>query len=197
VSQLVWQVMSSGWLRLSYQYAVTGAFDFYGVSFDYPEARVRSAQWLGKGPYRVWKNRMKGTTYDVWTRDYNDGVPGVTWDYPEFKGYFAGVNWARLFTSEGVLHFVFDTGGETFLRLYTARDGAGPQTTQMVFPPPIAAGGAAGISFLQALPAIGTKFDAATALGPQSQPTRADGTPFTQTVYMYFGDIAALPPVSR
>jgi hypothetical protein len=193
LSQVVWQVMSSGWLRLSYRYALTGAFDFFGVSFDYPETLVRSAQWLGKGPYRVWKNRMKGTTSDVWTRDYNDSITGGTWDYPEFKGYFAGVNWARLFTAEGVIHIVFDADN-TFLRLYSARDGAAPQTTQMVFPPPITTGGAAGISFLQAIPAIGTKFDAAAALGPQSQPTAADGTPVDGTAYLYFGDVAAIPP---
>jgi hypothetical protein len=192
LSQVVWQVMSSGWLRLSYRYALTGAHDLYGVSFDYPEARVQSAQWLGKGPYRVWKNRMKGTTHDVWTRDYNDNIPGATWIYPEFKGYFAGVDWARLFTTEGVVHFVFESD-DTFLRLYSARDGAAPQTTQMVFPPPITAGGAAGISFLQAIPAIGTKFDAAAALGPQSQPSPAPALPLDQTVYIYYGDIASLP----
>src|SRR6185436_1727109 len=110
----------------SYRYALTGAHDLYGVSFDYPEARVRSAQWLGKGPFRVWKNRMKGTTHDVWTRDYNDTVTGggaVAGGYPEWKGYFAGVDWARLTTSEGVVHFVFDSD-DTFLRLYSARDGA-------------------------------------------------------------------------
>ena len=195
LSQVVWQVMSSGWLRLSYRYSLSGAYDFFGVSFDYPESNVRSAQWLGKGPYRVWKNRMKGTTHDVWTRDYNDSITGGTWSYPEFKGYFAGVEWARLFTTEGVIHFVFDNDNN-FLRLYSARDGAAPQTTQMVFPPAITGGTAAGISFLQAIPAIGTKFDAAVALGPQSQPTQASGAATDQTVYLYFGDVAALPSAS-
>ncbi|HET6150352.1 MAG TPA: glycoside hydrolase family 2 TIM barrel-domain containing protein [Polyangia bacterium] len=196
LSQVVWQVMSSGWLRLSYRYALTGAHDLFGVSFDYPEARVRSAQWLGKGPYRVWKNRMKGTTHDVWTRDYNDSVTGggnVTGGYPEWKGYFAGVDWARLTTTEGVVHFVFDSD-DTFLRLFSARDGTAPMTTQMVFPPSIGAGGAAGISFLQAIPAIGTKFDAAAALGPQSQPTPAPAAPIERTVYIYYGDLASIPP---
>jgi Glycosyl hydrolases family 2, TIM barrel domain/Glycosyl hydrolases family 2, sugar binding domain/Glycosyl hydrolases family 2/Beta galactosidase small chain len=195
LSQVVWQVMSSGWLRLSYRYALTGAYDFYGVTFDYPEARVQSAQWLGKGPYRVWKNRMRGTTDDVWTRDYNDAVTGGTWTYPEFKGYFAGVDWARLTTTEGVIHFVFDSR-DTFLRLYSARDGAAPQTTQMVFPPPTSPGGAAGLSFLQGIPAIGTKFDAPSALGPQSQPNMLAGAPVDETMYMFFGDITALPPVA-
>ena len=72
------------------------------------------------------------------------------------------------------------------MRLYSARDGSAPQTTQMVFPPPIARR-RGGISFLPAIPAIGTKFDASAALGPQSQPTLPDGTAIDQTVYLYFG----------
>jgi hypothetical protein len=150
---------------------------------------------MGEGPYRVWKNRMKGTVHDVWTRDYNDTITGGTWGYPEFKGYFASVNWARLYTTEGVIHLVFDSN-DTFLRLYSARNGATPQTTQMVFPPPTAPGTLAGISFLHGIPAIGTKFDAASALGPQSQPYQLNGSMFEDTVYMFFGALTDLPPVS-
>jgi len=56
-----------------------------------------------------------------------------------------------------------------------------------LFPPPAAAG--PGISFLQGIPAIGTKFDAPSALGPQSQPYVLDNAMFEQTVYMFFGDL--------
>jgi hypothetical protein len=30
-----------------------------GINFDASEARVQSVEWLGKGPARVWRNRMK------------------------------------------------------------------------------------------------------------------------------------------
>ena len=29
-----------------------------GLTFDYPEAVVDSVRWVGRGPYRVWKNRL-------------------------------------------------------------------------------------------------------------------------------------------
>jgi hypothetical protein len=187
-----WRVMSSGWLALTYRYALSGSFDFFGVNFDYPEGQVQTAQWLGKGPYRVWKNRTKGTVYDVWTRDYGDGVPGAAWIYPEFKGYFANVYWARLFTnSEGTIHFVFDSD-DLFLRLFAQRDGNGPQSAAMEFPP-ASPGSTPGISFLHGIPAIGDKFDAATTLGPQSEPYSPNGDMLEATVYMFVGDIADIP----
>lgn len=46
-------------------------------------------RWLGKGPYRVWKNRIEGTNYGIWQKDYNNTVTGEYYHqliYPEFKG---------------------------------------------------------------------------------------------------------------
>jgi hypothetical protein len=80
-----------------------------------------------------------------------------------------------------------------FLRLYNGRDGSAPLTTQMVFPPPTPPATAPGISFLQGIPAIDTKFDASVALGPQSQPSQLNGDVFEETVYRPVTD---LPPVS-
>lgn len=36
-----------------------------GVSFDYPEDQVTGLTWLGRGPHRVWKNRIQGTAFDL------------------------------------------------------------------------------------------------------------------------------------
>jgi hypothetical protein len=191
--QLLWRILSTGWLALTYRYALTGSFDFFGMNFDYPESQIKSVQWLGKGPYRVWKNRMKGTLEDVWTREYSNGVPGVNWDYPEFKGYFANVYWARLITNtESVIHLVFDSN-DLFLRLFTQADGALPQTASMVFPPATSADANAGISVMHGIPAIGDKFNAASALGPQSAPYSLDGNLFEATLYLFVGDWSDLP----
>jgi hypothetical protein len=122
-------------------------------------------------------------------------VTGAIWDYPEFKGYFSEMRWARLFTAEGVIHLVFESD-DTFLRLFNARDGVSPQTAQVVFPPASAPGNGAGISFLQGIPAIGTKFDAPSALGPASQPYALDGSMIEETVYLFFGDLTDLPTAS-
>ena len=191
--QLLWRVMSTGWLALTYRYELTGSFDFFGMNFDYPESQIKSVQWLGKGPSRVWKNRMKGTLYDVWTREYSNGVPGASWDYPEFKGYFANVYWARLNTNtESVIHLVFDSN-DLFLRLFTQTDGALPQTASMVFPPATSPNSTPGISILQGIPAIGNKFDAASALGPQGAPYSLNGSLFEATLYLFVGDLTNLP----
>lgn len=179
-----WRVLGNGWLSLSYRYSLSGRYDYFGVDFDYPESKVKGAQWLGKGPYRVWKNRMKGTVHNLWKRDYNDAITGQVWEYPEFKGYFADMYWARLFTDEGTIHFVIDSP-DMFLRLFTPKNGVDPQTTAMVFP-------GKGISFLHGIPPIGTKFLAASDLGPQGQKHSVNGT-FEGSMYLFFGDTPEIP----
>ena len=47
---------------------------------------------MGDGPYRVWKNRMKGTQFGIWTKEYNNTETGESpWIYPEFKGYYSNL----------------------------------------------------------------------------------------------------------
>jgi hypothetical protein len=175
--QVLWRVMGNGWLALTYRYSLKGSYEHHGVSFSYPEAQVRSVQWLGKGPYRVWKNRMKGPWHDLWQRDRNDGITGQNWIYPEFKGSFADLYWARLQTTEGRISFVVDSP-DIFLRLYTPQNGVSPQTAAAVFP-------AQDISFLHGIPAIGDKFLPAAATGPQGQPHALDGI-YEGTLYFHF-----------
>jgi hypothetical protein len=99
---LRWKMHGSGWLRLDYEYRLHGDFPFAGLSFRYPENYVLGARWLGKGPYRVWKNRLQGVSQNVWENAYNNTQTGAApWIYPEFKGYFADVAWLELNTVEG------------------------------------------------------------------------------------------------
>jgi hypothetical protein len=179
LQEVRWRVMGNGWVALDYKYALSGSFDFYGVDFDYPETQVQSIEWLGRGPYRVWKNRMQGPWHDVWRRERNDASTGQRWDYPEFKGYFAGLYWARLTTLEGAISVVIDSD-DIFLRLYTPASGPGPQGAAMNFP-------AHDISFLHAIPPIGDKFLKASQLGPQGQPNTVNG-PLEGRLYLRFGD---------
>ena len=88
-------------MRLEDEYALDGVFDMAGVQFDFPEQQVKGIRWLGKGPYRVWQNRMEGTRLDVWENKYNNTTPGESWVYPEFKGYFRDWRWATFNTSAG------------------------------------------------------------------------------------------------
>jgi hypothetical protein len=86
LEQVQWRVQGNGWLSLTYRYTLTGDYDYFWVGFDCPVVNVTSAEWLGRGPHRVWKNRMRGPWHDLWQRDYNNATPGQRWDLPAFKG---------------------------------------------------------------------------------------------------------------
>ncbi|HEX8627099.1 MAG TPA: glycoside hydrolase family 2 TIM barrel-domain containing protein [Catenuloplanes sp.] len=179
LAYVLWRLDSNGWLQVEYQYTATGSQAYLGVSFDYPEANVRSLTWLGRGPYRVWKNRMRGVTPDVWTKTYNDTATGASgWRYPEFKGYHANTYWATLGTSQGTIT-IASAQENLFLRLFTPNLGPNPMSATALFP-----GG--NISLLDAISPIGNKFTGASQLGPESQLTAAAG-PYRRTVYLRFG----------
>ena len=89
-----WKMKPNGWLEMDYEYALEGKYPFAGISFSYPEGLVLSAKWLGKGPYRAWKNRMQGLNYNVFENLYNNTQTGnAPWIYPEFKGYYSNIVW--------------------------------------------------------------------------------------------------------
>lgn len=173
-----WRLLGSGWLQLEYQYNLSGEYDFFGVNFDYPEEMVTGIKWLGRGPYRVYKNRMRGPVTDVWEKNYNNTATGSDlWEYPEFKGYYAKTNWMSLQTAEGTITAVADDE-DAFLRLYTPRNGPSPQTAVAPYP-------AGDISFLDAIPAMGNKFHRADQEGPEGQQNVATGT-YRRTFYLAF-----------
>lgn len=178
-----WRMLGSGWTALEYEYNLNGSYPFAGVSFSYPENFVLGAKWLGKGPYRQWKNRSAGTPVNVWQNLYNNTQtsynPVV---YPEFKGYYGDVTWMEFNTVEGKFYVASkDTGLYVRLFDFYGLSGARPH-------PELPVG---NISFLDCIPAIGTKLALnisynTTNLGPQSEPTKMDG-PVKRTLYFYFG----------
>jgi hypothetical protein len=173
-----WRLHPSGWLQLDYRYHLTGEHDLFGVGFDHPESQVTGVTWLGHGPHRVWKNRLRGIATDVWTKQYNDTATGADgWVYPEFKGYHADVRWASLHTTAGRITVVSEDEN-LYLRLFTPRFGPDPRHTAPPFPK-------GDLSFLDAIPAIGTKFDPPAALGPSGAPTTATGD-YGRTLYFSF-----------
>ncbi|MCF8364088.1 MAG: hypothetical protein K9G70_15865, partial [Prolixibacteraceae bacterium] len=138
--------------------------DFVGISFNYPEKKCTGVKWMGRGPYRVWKNRVKGSNMGVWEKEYNNTVTGETFNnlvYPEFKGYHGNLYWAILETTESDFTIVSETPN-LFFQLF------GPEEPKHVAGgthPPFPEG---DISFLYEIPAIGTKFKQADVLGPKS-----------------------------
>ncbi|WP_069659783.1 glycoside hydrolase family 2 protein [Arcticibacter eurypsychrophilus] len=163
MKRLKYTMQPSGILQMDYAYSADSRkeHDFLGINFNYPEDQITGVQYLGRGPYRVWKNRMKGGSFNVWHKKYNNTVTGQSWDYPEFKGYYKDLNWVVIENKEHLFKIFTDTP-DLFLRLYTPEKpkAAGNDNTSPAFPN-------GDISFLHGINSIGTKFDGAESHGPQ------------------------------
>ncbi len=160
-----WTIAANGIITLDYSFNFSAVVDLMGVKFDYPEDKMLSKRWLGEGPYRVWQNRVHGTVYDIWENDYNDPIPGESFTYPEFKGYFANVNWMTLKTKEGIISIENQTP-DTYIGVYQPRDGR----DKLLYTLP-----ESGISILNVIPAVRNKVNSTDLNGPSAQPKWVDG----------------------
>ncbi|MDF2189916.1 glycoside hydrolase family 2 TIM barrel-domain containing protein [Paraflavitalea sp. CAU 1676] len=175
----IWMFRSGQMVQLNYTYSQRGDADYMGITFNYPEEKIKGMKWEGRGPYRVWKNRLKGMQYGVWDKDYNNTITGERgWQYPEFKGNHAEVAWARVRTSE--FPFTVCPGGR-FLQMLKpdAPQGAYNTNTTVNYP-------AGNIGILNAIQSIGTKFQAANVMGPQSQKNVQLNAPYEGLVWFDF-----------
>lgn len=165
-ARMTWTLSRSGLLKFEaspLQNWVSN-IDYLGLTFNYPEEKCTGVRWMGSGPYRVWKNRLKGSTFGVWEKAYNNTVTGESFNhlvYPEFKGYHGDLYWATLETTESDFTVVSETP-DLYFRLFTP---AKPKYVAGGTYPPFPEG---DLSFLIEIPAIGTKFKQPEALGPQS-----------------------------
>ncbi|HTI99245.1 MAG TPA: glycoside hydrolase family 2 TIM barrel-domain containing protein [Dongiaceae bacterium] len=180
ISNATWTLLDSGWLRLDYSAAPAGPTNVVGVAFDYPEARMLGKTWLGAGPYRIWRNRLKGGTFGVWETAFNATETGnKAWVYPEFAGYFADVRWLKLATTEGTITLVIPDVHD-FVRVGTPRFPAENLMAKLAltFPP-------GNLAVVRDLPAIGNKFQTAAQTGPQAT-TPLVTAPYQGTLYLRF-----------
>jgi hypothetical protein len=161
---LEWVMFAGGLLDMKLKYQPEGgSIPYTGASFNYPEQQVKSVKYLGNGPYRLWKNRMKGTGFNVWEKPYNNTITGYSgFEYPEFKGYYANMYWTKISTVDGYAFTVYSNTEDLFLRLFTPEEAPAPAGTTVKHP-------MGDISFMLGIPAIGTKFKSADQLGPQSK----------------------------
>lgn len=186
-----WEMSDSGWLRLDYEYHYRNeeallnfesSFPCFGVTFDYDESSVKGFRWLGKGPYRVWKNRRKGVELGIWEKDYNDTITGMSWVYPEFKGFHEDIYWAQIQSDSAPLDIVV-ASPDISLRLFTPTEAKEPRESHVAFP-------AGDFSFLHSIAPIGTKFKSADKHGPAGQkpwPHRG-GQHFSGTLFLRIPD---------
>ena len=163
LGKVTWRFLADGSVHMDAHSNFFGVVDLMGICFDYPEQMVKSKTWVGKGPYRVWQNRLEGPQYGLWQNDYNDPIPGESWEYPEFKGYFSSVSWMKFNTTEGQFGI---EGLGLKVGVYTPRDGRDhilynlPET---------------GIAILNTIPAVRNKVNTTDLNGPSAQPHWSKG----------------------
>jgi hypothetical protein len=160
-----WTLRGDGSLKLDYSYDLTGDYIYHGITFDHREDCMTSVRSLGAGPYRVWQNRLRGAELRVREVERHVDGPGSL-AYPEFQGYFGDLQWARFNTDVGPWA-VFNGSAGVFLRIGT------PQLSHINTSPDFPSG---DVSFLWAIPAMGSKFVTPERSGPVSQPAKAVGT---------------------
>ena len=170
--------LDGGWYRLDYSYELDGNYDYAGITFSWPEKEVRGARLLANGPYHVWKNRLKGVTFGLYDKPYNNTVTGQDYNYPEFKGYYSDFYGVQLETSGRPLTIIAATPG-LYLRLFTPKLPVyRSQNTEAPFPD-------GDISVLNCIPAMGSKFSSASGTGPQGQRSTFSHQQFHGTLYIH------------
>ena len=163
LEKVTYRFLKDGGLYMNVDYYFNGVVDLMGICFDYPEDKVKSKTWVGKGPGRVWQNRMEGPQYGLWQNEYNDPIPGESFEYPEFKGYFTNVKWMQLETTEGKIG-IEQMGSK--IGVYTPRDGR----DHLLYTLP-----ETGLSILKAIPAVRNKVNTTDLNGPSAQPHWSKG----------------------
>lgn len=158
---LQWTIYPSGWIKLEVEYFPGAYFtNFAGINFSFPEKEIQSVNYMGFGPYRVWKNRLKGNRFGIWNKEYNNTETGESpWEYPEFKGYHSQFYYGNFITSNNQFTVVTETE-DLFLRLFTPAW----KTDQWHNYEPYFPSG--DISFMQGIPSIGTKSQRNETTGP-------------------------------
>lgn len=156
-----WALGEDGILTLDYRYDLKGTFLYHGIGFDRSLHDIASVRALVRGPGPVWQNRLRGPVLGVHEiAGHGEGLPK-----PDVAGYFAEPRWVRLSGGQGALTIASD--GAPYLQL-GARLADFP-TTSVDFP-------SSDIGFLQAIPGMGAKNQAADLTGPAGMPAIADGS---------------------
>lgn len=154
-----------------------------GISFKYPEDAVDSVRWEGRGPYRVWRNRLKGQQYGEWSLAYNNTVTGQYNSatppvYPEFKGYRSDMRWMEIVNKDKTRWHVTSLTDGLYFRLFTPeeaidqtpgemgglQEGQAKKQERTMVPFP-----AGDVSFLLSIPPM-QSYKPLEQLGPKSQP---------------------------
>lgn len=168
-------------VKLQYTYSQKGEADFMGITFNYPEEKITGMKWLGRGPYHVWKNRLKGQQFGLWEKAYNNTVTGDSgWKYPEFKGNHAQVYQLTVQNKEFPFTVYSENDNQFFQMLKPGTPAAATPGVMIKYPE-------GNLGFLDQIQPIGTKFTPPGVMGPQSQKNfQLNYTPVSNTLWFDF-----------
>ncbi len=176
VTRFRWTLQADGALRLDYQYTLAGEYAYYGDLLRLSRGAIALHPLARRGPLsRVAKpaaRRLARRTRNCAAMRFS---PARTGTIPESQGYFAGLRWARLEGAGGPL-WVSSAQPDIYLRIGTPRFSL--MNTSPDFP-------AGDLSFLHAIPAIGSKFATPESSGPLSQPSKAPGAQTGSLVFRF------------
>ncbi len=170
---------------INYSFCLDGDYDYAGLALDYPEEGVTGATLMANGPYRVWKNRLKGPGFGVFEKPYNNTVTGETWDYPEFKGYYSEFRAVEVHSSQRPDLTIITPTPDLYLQLYK------PQRAKHHSKSSDPVGPDADLAVLHLIPAIGTKFYFPAIEGPQGEKNHCKNQTVSGKVYVRFGSKGA------
>ena len=182
-SYATWTILKGGWIKLDYGYSLNGSYDYAGISFSYPEEKVTGATLLTDGPYRVWKNRLKGTNFALFNKKYNNSITGQSWEFPEFKGYYSNFYAVEVQTLDIPITIV-SASDDLFLHLLTPATATNLRGVRGGMTPAFPDG---NLSVLHGITPVGTKFSRADQEGPQGQKNIFNGV-LEGTIYLKYGE---------
>ena len=184
-TRLDWRLERDGTVCINYSFRLDGDYDYAGLALDYPEEGVTGATLMANGPYRVWKNRLKGPGFGVFEKPYNNTVTGETWDYPEFKGYYSEFRAVEVHSSQRPDLTIITPTPDLYLQLYK------PQRAKHHSKSSDPVGPDADLAVLHLIPAIGTKFYFPAIEGPQGEKNHCKNQTVSGKVYVRFGSKGA------
>ncbi|WP_017446622.1 glycoside hydrolase family 2 [Gayadomonas joobiniege] len=183
--QIKWTITPQAIIELEYQFAaIDQKLTYLAVGFELPENQVSSKEWVGKGPYRVWANRLQGVQFGHYQNDYNDKLTGLNmWGQAEFKGIFSDVRWMKLNLKSQQSLLISQSGSEYLGVLRPSNsipvESVHPKKLNRTHESPIHAvwnyPTEGGLHLFHKIPGIGTKFMYAHEAGPQGEPQKVSG----------------------
>jgi hypothetical protein len=129
-----WTFKTGDLPKMEYQYTIgKGSADYTGITFKYPEEKIVGMKWMGRGPWQVWKNRMKGQQIGIWEKSNRASATGEPAKNAEYKGWHSEIYWIQFQTNMGNFTIYTDQS-DLYLQLFNPLQ-AGMASNDFTNPP--------------------------------------------------------------